>query len=111
MLKHRLKLLSAVMALFAAISIPAQAEGTGRATIPFDFVVYDVTYPAGSYDVTATSSPRVIIMRNEANLKQSFMLVLPLGETLANGTAHLRLTPSHATPPSGLAERAEIVPG
>ena len=96
MLKHRLKLLFAMMAIFAAISIPAQAAGAARATIPFDFVVYGVTYPAGNYDVTATSTPRVIILRNEANLKQSFIVLLPLGETLANGTAHLPLQPKAA---------------
>ncbi len=95
MLKHRSKTLLAIMALVLGAALSAAAEA--RASIPFDFVVQGTTYPAGTYDVVATSSPRVVILRNEANLKQSFMLILPLGESLTNGSAQLTLHPKGST--------------
>ncbi len=93
MLKHRLRLFFAIATLFVGASLPAAAAEAANASIPFDFVVQGVTYPAGTYRVISTSSPRVVIVRNEANLKQSFMMLLPMGESLVNGSARLPLQP------------------
>ncbi len=96
MLKHRLALLFAVT-LFVGASLPAAADGW-HASVPFDFVVQGVNFPAGSYEILPTSSPKVVIVRNHVNPKQSFLLVLPTGESLANNDARLLLTPKNSAP-------------
>jgi hypothetical protein len=92
MLKHRVIFLGMAITLLVGSSLPAAADGW-HASIPFDFVVQGMTYPAGTYDVLATNSPRVVIVRSETNLKQSFVMLLPTGESLENGNARLPLTP------------------
>ena len=98
MLKHRLTLFIAIVTLFVGASLPAAAADAADALIPFDFVVQGVTYPAGTYRVISTSLPQVVIVRNEANLKQSFMILLPMGESLINGNARLPLQPKSRAP-------------
>ena len=49
-------------------------------------------------DTPGFSTPRVVILRNEANLKQSFMMILPMGESLVNGNARLPLQPKSPAP-------------
>ena len=92
MLKHRLAFLCAVVALLVVVSLPAAADGW-HASVPFDFVVQGVTFPAGTYAIISTTSPRVVIVRSETNVKQSFLMLLPTGESLVNGNAQLPLTP------------------
>lgn len=92
MLKHRLIFLGIAITLLIGSSLPAAADGW-HASVPFDFVVQGVTFPAGTYDILATKSPRVVIVRSETNLKQSFLMLLPTGESLASGNARLPLTP------------------
>ncbi len=98
MLKHRLTLFLAMIALFFGASLPSAAADALYASIPFNFVVQGVTYPAGTYRVISTSSPQLVIVRNEANLKQSFMMLLPTGESVANGNARLILRPKSSAP-------------
>lgn len=98
MLKHRLTLFFVIATLSAGISLSAAAADTAQASVPFDFVVEGITYPAGTYRVISTSTPRVVILRNEANLKQSFMMILPMGESLVNGNARLPLQPKSPAP-------------
>lgn len=97
MLKHRLIFLGMAITLLVGSSLPAAADGW-HASVPFDFVVQGVTFPAGTYDILATTSPRVVIVRNETNLKQSFLMVLPTGESLRNSNARLPLTPKFPGP-------------
>lgn len=91
MLKHRLTLLFAMIMLFGGASLPAAAE-KWHASVPFDFVVQGVNFPAGNYEIIPTSSPKVVIVRNYANPRRSFLMVLPTGESLGNSDARLRLT-------------------
>lgn len=98
MLKHRLTLFFAIATLLAGVSVPAAAADAAQASVPFDFVVRGMTYPAGTYRVISTSTPRVVIVRNEANLKQGFMMLLPMGESLVNGNARLTLQPKSPAP-------------
>ena len=97
MLKHRLTLLFVMVTLFVGASLPAAADGW-HASVPFDFVVQGVNFPAGNYEILPTSSPKVVIVRNHINPKQSFLLVLPTGESLANSDARLLLTPKNPAP-------------
>ncbi|HEU5403534.1 MAG TPA: hypothetical protein VFU86_19425 [Terriglobales bacterium] len=98
MSKHRLTLFFVAIALLVGATLPAAAADEWRAVVPFDFVVQGVTYPAGNYDVIATTSPRVVVLRNQAHLKRSFLMVLPVGESLANGNARLPLALKAASP-------------
>jgi hypothetical protein len=52
-----------------------------------------VDFPAGNYEIVKTSSPRVVIVRNETNVNRSFLMILPVGESLESGTASLPLAP------------------
>lgn len=101
MLKHRLTLLFIVATLFVGATLPAIAADAPHASIPFDFVVQGVNYPAGTYRVIATSSSRVVIVRNESNLNQSFIILLPMGESLLEGNAHLSVRPKSSAPSRG----------
>ncbi len=97
MLKHRLILLGVAITLLVGGSLPAAADGW-HASVPFDFVVQGVTFPAGTYDILATASPQVVIVRSETNLKQSFLILLPAGESLVSGNAQLPLRPKPIAP-------------
>lgn len=98
MLKHRLTLLFVITSFIVGASLSAVAAEAVHATIPFDFVVQGVTYPAGVYRIVSTSTSRVVIVRNEENLKQSFMILLPTGESLLDGNVRLLLQPKSPAP-------------
>lgn len=98
MLKHRLTLLFVIATFFVGAVFSAAAADVPHASIPFDFTVSGVTYPAGTYRVIPTSTARVVIVRNEENVKQSFMILLPMGESLLDGNVQLPLHPKTSAP-------------
>ena len=77
--------------LITGVGSFAQTVESARASIPFDFTVKNLTFPAGNYNLVSTSNPRVAILRNENNPHLSAIVVLRNGETLAEGKAQFQV--------------------
>ncbi len=90
MSKHRVKL-AIIATLVLGAFLCAEAQGGQHASIPFDFVVSGATFPAGTYSVVSTSSPQVVLLRNDANPRVTCLLQLQAGERLSDGNVRLVL--------------------
>jgi hypothetical protein len=63
-----MKTLKSILFVFAAallLTTAAKAQTTAvKADVPFDFVIGDITYPAGQYDLKTVTTSGVIRIRN-----------------------------------------------
>jgi hypothetical protein len=82
-MKH---LILSVFALFSLNVIlfpaPAAAQDVVRVTVPFDFIISGVTYPAGAYNVSRLPPGPAIVFRSADNLTGVM--------ALTNGPAEIR---------------------
>lgn len=65
------------LCLILAGAAPAQQTWSGpklRADVPFDFVVSGTTLPAGTYEVSTSSTGRMLMIRNQDHGQYSAMV-------------------------------------
>jgi len=88
--------------LVLGVASYAQAGDAARASIPFEFVVNNTTFPAGNYAVVGTSNPRIAILRNEQNPRISTIVVLSNNsELLGDGKAEFQVKRKSAPEQAG----------